>query len=100
MSARPYADGEIDWIRARSGTNSSIIPHIEPRRFIATVDALQARLAAAEGAMRGVKAIALQHHGWEDRAVLLHALLVEIPTEIDAHLAPAPTKPEGGEVAR
>ncbi len=44
---------------------------------------------AVARALRDIKAMSLGHHAHEDSAVLLHALLVEIPTAIDAALLAA-----------
>lgn len=41
----------------------------------------------AARALRAIKALSLQHHAHEDPAVLLHALLVEIPAAIDEEIA-------------
>ena len=55
-------------------------------------------------ALRAIKALALQHHGDEPPATLLHALLVEIPAECDSAIAaldaagarPTPPAPDAG----
>lgn len=48
-------------------------------------------------ALRDIKAMSLGHHAHEDPAVLLHALLVEIPTAIDAALLAAERAAKGGD---
>ena len=59
-------------------------------------------------ALRAIKALALQHHGDEPPATLLHALLVEIPAECDSAIAaldaagarPTPPAPDAVERER
>ena len=56
----------------------------------ATYAALSARVARLEAALRNVSRTASCHHEHEDAAVLLHALLVEIPELARAALEDKP----------
>lgn len=92
MSAQPYTDAEI--AACRTARFMLEPPGAEVAgRLLGTVDALQARLAAAEGLLREAAPL-LYAMGFDRKAP------EDILARIDAHITPTPTKPEGGEVPR
>ena len=108
MSAKPYSDEEIRAARShlaslansdkRSGDIIAVARDVE-RRWLATVDALQSRLAAAEAEAERLRGVLRQTHGnycvaaWTDRGLHAPECLIEYLDDDE------PSRPDG-EVAR